>query len=164
MQEPETSTSPSPHPAKSTVEVLLTPTELDPIAARDIEQTTCVVFDVLRATSTLVAALHHGAREIRVVGRIEEALALRAADPSLLLAGERGGRRILRALTGSIDFDLGNSPREFVPETVAGRSIVITTTNGTRALQACQSAAVVLRRSPSGLGLTAFAHAGSHML
>jgi 2-phosphosulfolactate phosphatase len=61
-----------------------------------------------------------------------------------LLAGERHGVRIRAEQTGSIDFDLGNSPREFVPERVAGRRIVSTTTNGTRALKACQGAGHVL--------------------
>lgn len=139
----------------SQVEVCLKPAELERLQASHLDGTTCVVFDVLRATSTMAAALHHGAKEIVVVGEIEEALALRGQNQQLLLAGERGGQRISAALTGSIDFDLGNSPREFCRDTVAGRSIVMTTTNGTRALQACDGAASVLAASFLNLKATA---------
>jgi len=62
----------------------------------------------------------------------------------LLLAGERDGVRIQANLTGSIAFDLGNSPREFTLDRVRGRTIAMTTTNGTRALRACARANRVL--------------------
>lgn len=143
------------------IELLLTPTELDKLDPGNLADTACVVFDILRATSTIVTALHQGAREILLVEQIEEALALHTQNPKLLLAGERGGKRILRSLTGSIDFDLGNSPREFTPQTVAGRSIVMTTTNGTRALQICQGAHSVFAASFLNLGATAAAIAQS---
>jgi 2-phosphosulfolactate phosphatase len=132
---------------KTSIELTLTLAELEQKAARGLEEATCVVFDVLRATSTIVTALHQGAREVIVVGEITEALALSARDPDCLLAGERGGRRITAAQTGSIPFDLGNSPREFTPERVAHRAIVMTTTNGTRALHACRGAKTVLAAS-----------------
>lgn len=122
------------------LEVTFTPAEFAALRQRDLSQTVCVVFDVLRATSSIVTALANGACEIIPVCEIAEAVALRQARPDLLLAGERNGRRILRAQTGSVDFDLGNSPREFTRERVAGRSIAMTTTNGTRALQACRGA------------------------
>jgi 2-phosphosulfolactate phosphatase len=57
--------------------------------------------------------------------------------------------------TGGIDFDLGNSPREYTPEKVRGKTIVSTTTNGTRALRACAGAQTVL--AASFLNLTATA-------
>lgn len=91
----------------------------------------------------MLTALSNGAAEIIPVSEIPEALALRKADPKLLLAGERGGFRIGKAQTGSIDFDFGNSPREFAAEKVKGRRIAITTTNGTRALRACTHATEV---------------------
>ena len=75
---------------------------------------------------------------------IGEAVALRNANPDWLLAGEREGLKITSALSGGPDFDLGNSPREFTREAVEGRTIVTTTTNGTRALMACQGAERVL--------------------
>lgn len=126
------------------LEVTFTPAEFAALRQRDLSRTVCVVFDVLRATTSMVTALANGAREIIPVGEIAEAVALRQARPELLLAGERDGMRILRARTGSVDFDLGNSPREFTRERVGGRALAMTTTNGTRALQACRGARRVL--------------------
>ncbi len=134
------------------LEVTFTPAEFTALRQRDLAQTVCVVFDVLRATTSMVTALANGAREIIPVCEIAEAVALRQARPDLLLAGERNGLRILRAQTGSVDFDLGNSPREFTRERVAGRSLAMTTTNGTRALQACRGARRVLVGSFLNLG------------
>lgn len=120
------------------VEVVLTPAEIAGLPARDLSDATCVVFDVLRATSTMVTALFNGARRIFPVSTVAEAIALRDARlPNALLGGERGGRRIDR-------FDLGNSPREYTPEAVAGRDLITTTTNGTVALRACGGARTVL--------------------
>jgi 2-phosphosulfolactate phosphatase len=126
------------------LEVLFAPAELTALPRRDLGDTWCVVFDVLRATSTIVTALTNGARAIRPVSTIDQALAERARSPDALLAGERGGWRIGPELTGGITFDLGNSPREFTGDAVAGRTIVMTTTNGTLALEACAGAPVVL--------------------
>lgn len=126
------------------LEVLFTPAECAALARRDLSRATCVVFDILRATSTMVTALAHGAVEIIPVREIAEALALRQARPEVLLAGERNGLRIRADHTGGIDFDLGNSPREFGPARVRGKTIVMTTTNGTRALLACARAQEVL--------------------
>jgi 2-phosphosulfolactate phosphatase len=137
------------------LEVTFTPAEFAALRQRDLSQTVCVVFDVLRATSSMVTALANGAREIIPVCEIAEAVALRQARPDLLLAGERNGVRILRDQTGSVDFDLGNSPREFTRERVGGRSIAMTTTNGTRALQACRGARRVLVGSFLNLGVVA---------
>lgn len=137
------------------LEVTFTPAEFAALRQRDLSQTVCVVFDVLRATSSMVTALANGAREIIPVCEIAEAVALRSARPDLLLAGERDGVRILRQLTGGVDFDLGNSPREFTRERVGGRSIVMTTTNGTRALQACRGARRVLVGGFLNLGAVA---------
>lgn len=137
------------------LEVTFTPAEFTALRKRDLSQTVCVVFDVLRATSSMVTALNNGAREIIPVCEIAEAVALRQARPELLLAGERNGVRIMRQLTGSVDFDLGNSPREFTRERVSGRSIAMTTTNGTRALQACRGACRVLVGGFLNLGAVA---------
>jgi 2-phosphosulfolactate phosphatase len=137
------------------IHVLLTPAELPGLGPDDLDATLCVVFDVLRATSSFVTALYHGAKQIVPVGEIAEALAWRRKDPTVLLAGERDGVKIGPPLTGGVQFDLGNSPREFVPENVRDRVIVSTTTNGTRALNACRSAPTVL--AGSFLNLTATA-------
>ncbi|MEO6034986.1 MAG: 2-phosphosulfolactate phosphatase, partial [Verrucomicrobiota bacterium] len=96
------------------------------------------------ATSSMMTALANGSTAIVPVTEIAEAVALREKNPDWLLAGEREGLRIGPEQTGSVDFDLGNSPREFTPEKVRGKTIAMTTTNGTRALQACAGAKVVL--------------------
>ena len=137
------------------LDAILSPAELPALAGRDLRDATCVVFDVLRATSTFVTALHHGAKAIVPVSEIAEALALRQKQPDILLGGERDGVRIRAAQTGGINFDLGNSPREYTPEKIHGKMIVSTTTNGTRALRACTGAQTVL--AASFLNLTATA-------
>jgi 2-phosphosulfolactate phosphatase len=101
-----------------------------------------VVIDVLRASTTIITALAHGAAGVRPVLTIAEARALAAggdpgSSPDVLLGGERGGLRI-------DGFDLGNSPLEYSRARVADRRIVITTTNGTAALDRCAAAAEVL--------------------
>ena len=79
----------------------------------DLSATVCVVFDVLRATSSMVTALNNGAKAIIPVMGIPEALSFRSQHTGVFLAGEREGVRIPVELTGGIEFDLGNSPREF---------------------------------------------------
>jgi 2-phosphosulfolactate phosphatase len=88
-----------------------------------------VVIDVLRATTTIVHALAAGCRAVRPCAEVEEArqLADSLRPGRVLLAGERGGR----PLEG---FDLGNSPGEFTPDRCRGATVVLTTSNGTRAL------------------------------
>lgn len=96
-----------------------------------------VVIDVLRASTTIVTALAHGAAAVLPRRSIEAALAAAAEWPGAVLGGERGGVKIA-------GFDLGNSPLEYSVDRVAGRAVVITTTNGTAALAACGDAAEVL--------------------
>lgn len=87
------------------------------------------VIDVLRATSTIVAAFMNGCKSIVPVAEVEEAFRL-ANGPmeGALIGGERGGL----AVKG---FDLGNSPREYRSDRVQGQTIIITTTNGSRAFR-----------------------------
>jgi 2-phosphosulfolactate phosphatase len=139
----------------TTLEVLFAPAEFALLGQRDLRQTVCVVFDVLRATSTMVTALGNGAAAIAPAAEIAEALGIRQRQPEVLLAGERDGVRIEGHLTGGIGFDLGNSPREFTAARVAGRTIITTTTNGTRALRACAPASAVLVGSFLNLRATA---------
>jgi 2-phosphosulfolactate phosphatase len=84
-----------------------------------------VAIDVLRASTTICQAVASGAREILPMGAPEEArrLAETIGRDTTLLAGEREGRVI-----GG--FDLGNSPLEFTPERVRGKTLVMCTTNG----------------------------------
>ena len=148
-------------PMPTTLEVLFTPAEYEALSERDLSQTVCVVFDVFRATSTIVTALANGAAAIIPVAEIPDALALRRQNPEILLAGEREGLRIHKGLTGGIDFDLGNSPREFIPDRVRGKSIALSTTNGSRALRACAQAKEVLVGSFLNLAATV-AHIRRH--
>ena len=100
----------------------------------------CAVIDVIRATSTIAAALAHGATGVHAIADSADAFAEKARHPESVLAGERGGR----PLPG---FDLGNSPEDFTTENVKGRHILLTTTNGTQALTACRGARTVIAAS-----------------
>ena len=135
------------------IDVSLSPADYSALRQRDISDSVCVVFDVLRATSVMATALSNGAAGIIPVLEISEALELRRRNPAVLLAGERSGLRITAKQTGDVGFDLGNSPREYTKASVEGRTIVCTTTNGTRALSACSSAQTVI--AASFLNLTA---------
>lgn len=110
------------------IEVCFTPAE---IVASELGGRTAVVIDVLRATSTMVEALANGARAVFPAPSIDEAvrLAQNIGREQVLLCGERRSLPIE-------GFDLGNSPREFTEDRVAGKSLVMTTTNGTPALVA----------------------------
>jgi 2-phosphosulfolactate phosphatase len=98
-----------------------------------------VVVDILRATTTMIHALAAGADAVVPCLEIDEARRVAATFPagSALLAGERKGLPIE-------GFDLGNSPSGCAPEVCAGRTVVMTTTNGTRAIHASLEADRVL--------------------
>ena len=76
------------------LDVLLSPAEFEGLPEQDLSDTSCVVFDVLRATSTMTVALANGAEAILPCATIGEAIAARETEPGLLLAGEREGQRI----------------------------------------------------------------------
>ena len=94
-----------------------------------------LVIDVLRATTTITTALAAGAREVLPCLEVDEARAAAANLPAgqVVLGGERGGVRIE-------GFTFGNSPREYTPEAIAGKTLVFTTTNGTRCMWHAQAA------------------------
>jgi len=100
---------------------------------------TVVVIDVLRATTTISTALAAGAARVIPCLEVDEARQIADGAPAgeFLLGGEREGLPIE-------GFDLGNSPGDYTPERVSGRTIVFTTTNGTRAMRHCQQAQRVL--------------------
>jgi len=97
-----------------------------------------VVNDILRATSTMIAALDSGVKAVRPVVSIEDAETY-LQHPNTLVAGERNGIKIP-------SFDLGNSPLEIlnIKEQVAGQTLVMSTTNGTKAIDACREAGQVI--------------------
>ena len=122
------------------MEVWLSPTDPSRWGGGLTADCCCVVLDVLRATSSIVAALAAGAECVEPVVDIPTAVARWRQDPSILLAGERGGRRIRAGTESPVDFHLGNSPREFIPERVRGKKIVLTTTNGTKVIDTVRGA------------------------
>ena len=90
---------------------------------------TAVVIDVLRATSVITTALENGAREVIPVKTVEEAQSVYAqCDAAKTL---RGGERNALKIEG---FDLSNSPLEYKKKLVEGKTLILTTTNGTNAI------------------------------
>jgi 2-phosphosulfolactate phosphatase len=105
----------------------------------DLTGSTVVVIDVLRATSSMVEALVNGAQGVYPVASTEEAIKLASSlgRDDTILCGEARGLMI-------DGFDLGNSPLEFSSENVAGKRLVMSTTNGTRAFFLVGDAVTVL--------------------
>ncbi len=89
------------------------------------ENSSCVVIDVLRASTSVAVLLHRGARLVKIVKTVDDALALKCAMPDAILCGERGG-------LPPAGFDFGNSPVEFSTASVSGKDVILTTTNFTR--------------------------------
>src|SRR5687768_1754946 len=117
------------------LDVFFTPAGL---TLAEVHGRTAFVIDILRATTSMCAALSSGAKAIIPVASTEEALRLAQTIGStdVLLAGEKNCLRIP-------GFALGNSPLEMTESTVKGKTIVVTTTNGTKALLATQGAHAV---------------------
>ena len=97
----------------------------------DLDDQVVVVIDVLRATTSILEALAAGGRAVIPVESVEAAVRKKdeLGREGVLLCGERRSRPIA-------GFDLGNSPREFTADRIAGRILLMTTTNGTAALRA----------------------------
>ena len=115
------------------VEVALSPADL---ANQDLAGRAVFVIDILRATTTIAAALHHGATTVIPVSTPEAARQVALGFPDAVLAGERDCLRIP-------GFDAGNSPLEMRPRAVGGHPVVLCTTNGTGAFATVGAAAHV---------------------
>ncbi|OHX66134.1 2-phosphosulfolactate phosphatase [Flammeovirga pacifica] len=111
------------------IETCLTPEILH---LHQLEGKIAVVTDVLRATSCMVAGLNAGVKSVIPVKKVEEALAY--AAKGYVTAGERGGIKVE-------EFTIGNSPYEHMEEAYHGKSICMTTTNGTVAIDAAKKTA-----------------------
>ena len=111
------------------IEVCFTPALLHLF---DIKDSIVVVVDILRATSSITYGLDNGAAAIIPVMHVEECEAYRGQGH--LLAAERNGQVVE-------GFNFGNSPFSYTREKVAGKTIVLTTTNGTKAIQLAQERA-----------------------
>jgi 2-phosphosulfolactate phosphatase len=120
------------------------------LTSAEVQGRTAFVIDILRATTSICAALNHGAKALIPVASTEEALRLAQTIGSadVLLAGEKNCLRIP-------GFHLGNSPLEMTESTVRGKTLIVTTTNGTKALLACQGAAAVYGACAANLGVSA---------
>ena len=121
---------------QETLNVFALPSTVSP---KEMAGDTVVVIDVLRASTTIVHALDSGAAEVIPCLEIDDARRV-AADFALsevVLGGEREGLPI-------DGFNLGNSPTEYTPQSVADKTVVFTTTNGTRAMSRCNRAGRVL--------------------
>jgi len=87
-----------------------------------------VIVDALRSSSTIITALSNGARGIIPACTLKEAIQLYENHPGALLAGERN-------MVKPPTFHMGNSPLEYTRNRVSGRTIILTTTDGTRAIK-----------------------------
>ena len=97
------------------------------VSEKQLADKTVVLVDVLRASTSICRALKSGARAVIPVEEPGEATEMREkiGPENVLLAGERNGIRIE-------NFNLGNSPREYTEEAVSDKTIILTTSNGTR--------------------------------
>ncbi len=113
------------------IEVCFSPSVFDHF---DSTNKVVVVVDILRATSVICTMFKNGVKEIIPVRDIEEAKAYKAKG--FLVVAERSGEKL--------DFaDFGNSPFYFTPETVGGKTVVYSTTNGTNAITVGKDASMV---------------------
>jgi 2-phosphosulfolactate phosphatase len=135
------------------VDLAMSPLDLPRFS--DLSRWNIAVIDVLRATSSMVSAAAAGCKRIIPVEGIEEAHALAAeiASDRPVLAGERGGLK-------PEGFKLGNSPSEFTPEAVGGRTVIMATSNGSRAFKKVEHGRRVF--AVSFLNLTASAEGLAH--
>lgn len=104
------------------IEVLLLPSQKPRLDSYDA----VAIVDTLRATTVIVKAISSGAIGIYPVNSVAKAKYLNKIIPNSILAGERNALKIK-------GFDLGNSPSEFSNESISGKNVILTTTNGTKA-------------------------------
>lgn len=108
-----------------------------PQEAVNRENKCIIVLDILRASSTIVTAFDAGCKSVLPVATVEEARQLKDENPAMLLCGERNG-------LPPQGFDLGNSPVEYTAQTVSGKDLILTTSNGTRAILGAERNSTVL--------------------
>ncbi len=110
---------------------------------------TVIVVDVLRATTTIIHALSNGATQVLPQPSVESArTAFADCDGSALIGGERGGKIV-------DGFHHGNSPIEYTSEIIAGKTLILATTNGTVAMERCRAANRVLIGAMINVGAVA---------
>ena len=132
--------------ASRSIDVCLSPSL---IPLYKVEDYIVVVIDIFRATSSICYGIENGAKAIIPVSEVDECAAYRSRGTDYILAAERDGK----VVNG---FDFGNSPFSYTTEKIAGKTVVLTTTNGTHALHLSRSAKKVV--IGSFLNLTALSN------
>ena len=109
------------------------------ITPQDVGEKPVVVIDILRTTTTVIAAMANGAKAVLPAASQDEALrhVANLERDAVVLAGERKLERI-------DGFQLGNSPLEMTEDAVRGKTVVMSTTNGTPAIAAAESGAPII--------------------
>lgn len=130
---------------KPTVEVCFSPALLH---LHDTAGKIVVIIDIFRATSTIVAALDNGATRVVPMSSVEECVELGLCTPDSITAGERDGK-----VAPGLSY--GNSPLEYTPEFVAGKTLLLTTTNGTKLLHMVEESEQILIGAFSNLSALA---------
>lgn len=110
--------------SKPSLHTVISPKLLD---IYDINNSVVVIIDVFRATSTIATALYNGANKIIPVDAVDKCIAIGNATPNSITAGERDGK-VIEGL------QYGNSPAEYPRSFIEGKTLVLTTTNGTKLL------------------------------
>ncbi|NOR88542.1 MAG: 2-phosphosulfolactate phosphatase family protein [Bacteroidales bacterium] len=103
------------------------------VNSQDLENCNVVVIDVLRATSVIATALYNGALSVQTVAEVHQAFAIQKQNADVLLAGERNTVKVA-------GFHFGNSPLEMIPVAVKGRKLVMSTSNGSKAVAVAELA------------------------
>ncbi len=110
--------------SKPILHTVLSPKLLD---IYDVKNSVVVIIDVFRATSTIATALYNGAANIIPVDAVDKCIEIGKATPNSITAGERDGK-VIEGL------QYGNSPAEYPRNFIEGKTLVLTTTNGTKLL------------------------------
>src|SRR3954467_2879361 len=118
------------YPMTKSLDVCLTPAL---IPLYNVPDYIVVVIDIFRATSSICYGIENGAVAIIPVSQVEECAAYREKGLGYLLAAERDGKVVE-------GFDFGNSPFSYTPEKASGKTVVLTTTNGTHGLHLSDTA------------------------
>lgn len=109
---------------KPSLHTVLSPRLLD---LYDLSNSIVVIIDVFRATSTIATALYNGAKQVIPVANVESCIRIGKDTPNSITAGEREGKVIP-------GLQYGNSPAEYTRDFIEGKTLVLTTTNGTKLL------------------------------
>jgi 2-phosphosulfolactate phosphatase len=109
---------------RASLHTVLSPRLLD---IYDIQNSVVVIIDVFRATSTIATALYNGAAKVIPVDAVDKCISIGNATPNSITAGERDGK-VIEGLQH------GNSPAEYPRSFIEGKTLVLTTTNGTKLL------------------------------